>query len=122
MANLKLIDDLKLVDAAKTQGAYFNAALKSALSGKRIVGDVRGEGLLAAVEVVADKDSRTFFDPAQKIGPQLAAAMLEQGIIARAMPQGDILGFAPPFCVSTSELDRIVDATAKAVDKVTATL
>lgn len=122
VANLKLIDDLKLVDAAKAQGAYFNAALKSALSGKRIVGDVRGEGLLAAVEVVADKDSRTYFDPALKVGPQLAAAMLEQGIIARAMPQGDILGFAPPFCVSTSELDRIVDATAKAVDNVTASL
>ncbi|MEX0969173.1 MAG: aspartate aminotransferase family protein [Paracoccaceae bacterium] len=122
VANLKLIDDLKLVDAAKTQGAYFNEALKSALAGKRIVGDVRGEGLLAAVEVVADKDSRTYFDPGQKVGPQLAAAMLEQGIIARAMPQGDILGFAPPFCVSTSEMDRIVDATVQAVDKVTASL
>mgnify|MGYP001046621003 CR=1 FL=1 len=122
VANLKLIEDLNLVEAARSQGAYFNAALRDAISGNPHVGEVRGEGLLAAVELVADVEKRIFFDPAKKVGPQLAAAMLEQGIIARAMPQGDILGFAPPFCVSRSEIDRIVDATARAVDQVTASL
>ena len=61
----------------------------------RHVGEVRGEGMIAAVEFVADRDDRVFFDPARKIGVQLAAAMLERGVIARAMPQGDILGFCP---------------------------
>jgi len=122
VANLKLIDSLNLIESARVQGAYLNAALRDALAGKSIVGDVRGEGLLAAVECVADRDDRTFFNPAQKIGPKISAAMLDQGIIARAMPQGDILGFAPPFCVTTSEIDRIVDATVRAVDQVTATL
>jgi L-2,4-diaminobutyrate transaminase len=82
------------------------------------VGEVRGAGLLAAVEFVKDRDDRAFFDPANKIGPQLAAALLEEGVIARAMPQGDILGYAPPLCISRAEADVVVQATVKAVEQV----
>jgi L-2,4-diaminobutyrate transaminase len=46
------------------------------------------------VEFVKDKDDRTFFDASKKIGPQISAALLERGVIGRAMPQGDNLGFA----------------------------
>jgi L-2,4-diaminobutyrate transaminase len=59
-----------------------------------------------------------FFDPARKIGPQIAAALLERGVIGRAMPQGDILGFAPPLCLTRDEADTIVTATAAAVESV----
>jgi len=59
-----------------------------------------------------------YFDAADKVGPQIAAALLAQGVIARAMPQGDILGFAPPFCLTKAEADEIVDKTAKAVRSV----
>ena len=79
------------------------------------VGDVRGEGMLCAVEFVQDRDSRTFFEASEKVGARVAAALLEHGVIARAMPQGDILGFAPPFCLTTAEADEIADKTAKAV-------
>jgi len=75
--------------------------------------------MLCAVELVADKDDRTFFDATNKIGPQIAAKMLEQNnIIARAMPQGDILGFAPPFCLTRAETDQVVAATVQAVEAV----
>jgi L-2,4-diaminobutyrate transaminase len=57
-----------------------------------------------------------------KIGPRIAAALLERGIIARAMPQGDILGFAPPLCLTEAEAGMIVDATKSAVDSVAKTL
>jgi L-2,4-diaminobutyrate transaminase len=68
---------------------------------------------------VADKDSRTFYDVADKIGPQVAAKLLAQSsVIARAMPQGDILGFAPPFCLTRDEVDQIVTATTQAVTSV----
>ncbi len=116
VANLKLIDDLGLVKAAGEIGAYLNASLREALGDHPHVGDIRGEGLLAAVEFVEDRDSRRFFDPARKIGAQVSAALLEgDKIIARAMPQGDILGFAPPFCISRAEVDTVVAATARAV-------
>jgi L-2,4-diaminobutyrate transaminase len=118
VANLKLIDELNLVQAAGENGAYFQAALRNALSEHANVGEIRGEGMMAAIEFVADRDSRTFFDASEKVGPGVAAALLEQGVIGRAMPQGDILGFAPPFCLAQAEADEVAEKTAKAVAKV----
>ncbi len=122
VANLELIDQLGLVANAREVGAYFRAALGDALSRQAIVGEVRGEGLLAAVEFVAVKDGPgdvpTLFDPALKVGPRIAAAAAEHGLIARAMPQGDILGFAPPLCLTEAEADEIVGLTKAAVDQV----
>lgn len=118
IANLEVIDRLDLVKNARETGAYFNGALQAALADHPNVGDVRGEGLLAAVEFVEDKDDRTFFDPARKIGAAVAAAAAERGLIGRAMPQGDILGFAPPLCLTRSEADEIVAMTSAAVKDV----
>jgi L-2,4-diaminobutyrate transaminase len=120
VANLELIDKLGLVENAREVGAYFNAALRDALSGHPMVGDVRGEGMLAAVEFVADKAERRLFDSALKIGPQVAAAAHEQGLIARAMPHGDIIGFAPPLCLTRGEADQIVTMMTAAVEDVAA--
>jgi L-2,4-diaminobutyrate transaminase len=118
VANLKLIDQLGLVDNAAAVGTYFNAAMADALAGHSNVGDVRGEGLLCAVEFVKDKASRTFYDPTEKVGPRLAAALVGHGVIARAMPQGDIIGFAPPLCLSREEADIIVGKFRQAVTDV----
>jgi len=119
VANLKLIDELKLVENAGIVGGYLNTSLTDALADHAHVGDVRGEGMLCALEFVKDKDNRVFFDPGLKIGPQVSAALLAQSkIIARAMPQADILGFAPPFCLTKAEADQVVDATVKAVKTV----
>lgn len=122
VANLDLIDKLDLVTNAGETGGYFRAALTDALGGHPMVGDVRGEGMLAAVEFVADRDDRRFFPAEAKVGPRLSAALLERGVIARAMPQGDILGFAPPLCLTREEADIVVSATAKAVKAVAAEL
>ncbi|GAB4371220.1 MAG: aspartate aminotransferase family protein [Kiloniellaceae bacterium] len=118
IANLKLIDDLGLVDNARVTGTYFNKAMKRALDDHPNVGEVRGEGMLCAVELVADKEKRRFFEPAGQHGPKVAAALLKRGVIARAMPQGDILGFAPPLCLSEAEADIVVGAMAEAVAEV----
>ena len=118
VANLQLIDALGLVEKAGSNGAYLNAALKDAVGDHAHVGEVRGEGMLAAIEFVADRDSRQFFDASEKVGPRIAAALLEQGVIARAMPQGDILGFAPPFCLTREEADEVAAKTANAVKSV----
>jgi L-2,4-diaminobutyrate transaminase len=118
LANLELIDRLKLVDNARWIGTYFRSELAKAVGDHWNVGDVRGEGMLAAIEFVADKDDRVFFDPAREVGPRVAAALLERGVIGRAMPQGDILGFAPPLCLSREEADIVVKKTADAVNSV----
>jgi L-2,4-diaminobutyrate transaminase len=119
VANLRLLDALDLINNAGTVGADLNAKMRAALADHPHVGDVRGEGMICAVEFVKDKSDRVFYDASDKIGPQIAAKLLEQDqIIARAMPQGDILGFAPPFCLTTQEADQIVTATARAVKAV----
>jgi L-2,4-diaminobutyrate transaminase len=115
VANLKLIDDLNLIANATEVGAYLNQSMHAALGDHPHVGDIRGEGMLCAVEFVKDKDDRVFFDAAAKTGPQIAAALAARGVIGRAMPQGDILGFAPPFCLTKPEADQIVAQTKAAV-------
>jgi L-2,4-diaminobutyrate transaminase len=122
VANLNLIDELGLVGNARDTGAYLQDTLRSAFADHPLVGEVRGVGLLAAVEFVADRSDRVFFDPEQKVGPRIAAAALERGLIARAMPQGDILGLAPPLCISRQEVDRLVDAARGALDAVASEL
>ena len=115
IANLKLIDDLKLIENASDVGGYLNAQMKAALGDHPKVGDIRGEGMLCAVELVEDRDGRTQFDPARKVVPTIVGDMLKAGVIARAMPQGDIIGFAPPFCLTREEADKVVGATAEAI-------
>lgn len=122
VANLELIDKLDLVTNARQVGSTFNRLLQEALADHVIVGDVRGEGLMAALEFVQNRENRTFFDPAQKIGPRISAACLERGLIARAMPQGDILGFAPPLCLTEDEAAEIVRIAKDAVDAVASEL
>jgi L-2,4-diaminobutyrate transaminase len=118
IANLELIDEMDLVRNAGETGAFFRAALADAVGGHVHVGEVRGDGLMAAVEFVRDRDDRAFFDPSEKVGPRIAAALADRGVIGRAMPQGDILGFAPPLCLTRAEAERIVEATAGAIGDV----
>ena len=118
VANLRLIDELGLVQNAGEVGAYFRAGLAEAVGGHAHVGEVRGDGLMAAVEFVENRETAALFDPARKIGPAVAAALLARGVIGRAMPQGDILGFAPPLCLTRAEADTIIAATGDAVKAV----
>ncbi|MDP5306116.1 aspartate aminotransferase family protein [Paracoccus spongiarum] len=118
IANLKLIDQLGLVRNAGENGNHFWQAMREAVGGHRNVGEVRGEGMLCAVELVADRDDRRFFDPAEAKGAKVVAAMLKRGVIARAMPQGDILGFAPPLCLTRDEAEQIVSVTRDAIAEV----
>ena len=118
VANLKLIDSLDLVNNAGSVGEYLNTAMRDALGDHAKVGDIRGEGMLCAVELVRDRDDHVMFDAGDKVGPRIVAAMFERGVIARAMPQGDILGFAPPFCLSKEQADEVVAATQAAVVEV----
>ncbi|MEZ5450591.1 MAG: aspartate aminotransferase family protein [Thiolinea sp.] len=118
VANLQLIDEMNLIENNRNVGPFLRQRLNELLGDHPHVGDIRGEGMLAAVEFVDDKANRRFFSADAKIGPQIAAALLKQGIIGRAMPQGDILGFAPPFCLSREEAEQIAQGTAKAVAEV----
>lgn len=118
VANLKLLDELNLVRNAGEVGAYFKAALQDAVGAHVNVGDVRGDGLLCAVEFVEDKADRAFFDPSKAVAAQINGALLRRGVISRAMPQGDILGFAPPFCLTREDADEIASKLKDSVAEI----
>ncbi|WP_323035962.1 aminotransferase class III-fold pyridoxal phosphate-dependent enzyme [Pararhodobacter sp.] len=118
VANLKLIDDLGLVENAATVGAYLRGAMVDAIGGHANVGDIRGEGMLCGVELTSDRATRASFAPMGSVGPKVVAAMLKRGVIARAMPQADLLGFAPPLCLTKPEADQIARVTAEAITEV----
>jgi L-2,4-diaminobutyrate transaminase len=121
LANLDIIEREDLLGNVREVGPHLLGALRAALADHPIVGEVRGVGMLAAVEFVQDKATKRPFEAQGTIGQAVAAACLERGMIARAMPHGDILGFAPPLTLSTAEADRIASITKAAVDAVAAT-
>jgi len=118
LANLDILERENLAQNAADVGAYLQQQLHAAFDSHPLVGEVRGAGMLAALEFMADKQGRKPFDAALKVGPKVSAAALQRGVIARAMPHGDILGFAPPLVTTRAEVDEIVGVVKEAVDVV----
>jgi len=117
-AVLDIVEKEKLAARARDVGGHFQKKLKERFSDLDIVGEVRGVGLLGAVEFVADRHTKRRFDAQLKVGPRISKAARDRGLIARAMPHGDILGFAPPLVISKSEIDEIVDLAFRATTTV----
>jgi L-2,4-diaminobutyrate transaminase len=118
-ANLDIWEREQLTERAATRGAYLQSRLRKAFEHHPFVGEVRGIGLLAAVEFVRDPATKTRFSPETRFGARVSQAARDSGLIARAMPHGDILGFAPPLVIQESEIDELVDIATKAVAEVT---
>lgn len=117
-AALDIVEREHLVEQARTTGSYLLQRLHERFDALPIVGEVRGVGMLAAVEFVADPARRQRFDAALKVGPRIAQAARDLGLIARAMPQGDILGFAPPLVMTRAEVDEAVEIAERATRQV----
>lgn len=117
-AVLDIVEQDRLADRARVVGMYFQRRLNERFAQLEIVGEVRGVGLLGAVEFVADRQAKRRFDPELKVGARISKAARDRGLIARAMPHGDILGFAPPLVVSEAEIDEIVDLAYQATKQV----
>ncbi len=117
-ANLDVLERDGIVDHVAGLGDALRDTLADAVAGSPIVGEVRGTGMLAAIEFVADPESRLAFDPLHKVGARISAACLANGLIARAMPHGDILGFAPPLITSREDMDEIAAIVRRSVNEV----
>lgn len=117
-AVLDIVEQEDIPGNAERVGAYLQNSLKEVFGGLPIVGEVRGVGLMAALEFVADPVTKKRFDPALKVGARISKAARDLNLIARAMPHGEILGFAPPLVTTEKEVDQIVDLAHQAVQKV----
>ena len=118
VANLNHIDNHQLIKKGKDISEYFNFKLKEKFQDHPQIGDVRGIGLLSAIELVKDKKNRKFFEKQGQLSQEIVTKMAKNGVLARAMPAGDTIGFAPAFCISNNEIDTILDVTLQSVNEV----
>ncbi|MER8755687.1 aspartate aminotransferase family protein [Mesorhizobium sp. M0220] len=121
-AVLDIVEREDLPGQAASRGAYLLKSLKAAFEQNPIVGEVRGVGMMAAVEFVADRETKEAFDPTLKVGVRISQAARDRNLIARAMPHGDILGFAPPLVMTESEIDEMVSIAKAAVNEIAQTI
>lgn len=117
LENLNIIQERDLIGNSKRVGIVFLEALQR-LSSHPIVGDVRGVGLMAAIEMVPNKLQRKGFAQAGKAGAKAFAAGLEKGMVMRVV--GDMLIFCPPLIVTEEQALEIVARTKSVLDDVAA--
>ena len=103
-----------LLENGRRVGARLMAGLDT-LRDHPLVGDVRGRGMLAAVELVTDKEAKTPLPAAVQPATRLFDRAWDEGLIVRSFPQG-IFGYAPPLCLTDEQVDRIVARTRRVLD------
>jgi len=81
-----------------------------------LVGEAQGVGLIAGVELVADKDAKTPFDPSQMVAQRLGRIAEEEGLIVRPLP-GERFAICPPLVISEDEIDELFARLSKALDR-----
>ncbi len=116
LANLDIIEGEGLVQRAAEMGNRLLEGLHT-LEDLPAVGDVRGLGMMAAVELVADKATKQAFPATAKIGAQIQREMNARGLYTRA--RGEVICLAPPLVTTAEQIDRIVDILREAIPAAT---
>ncbi len=118
---LKIYDETDMGGHIAQVGPHLQSELRRLFVDHPLVGEVRGTGLIAAMELVADKATRTNFDPKAKVGPRLTKILEENGVIGRASIN-DTLCFSPPLIISREEIDELLTRVGKSLDELTVQL
>jgi adenosylmethionine-8-amino-7-oxononanoate aminotransferase len=118
----QVIREERLLDNVKTLGAHLERRLTERFGNHRHVGDIRGRGLFQAIDLVADRATRTPFDASLKLNQRIKAAAFEGGLACYPMGgtvdgrSGDHVLLAPPYIATSENIDMIVDRLGHAVD------
>ena len=118
---LKIYDEMQIGAHVASVGPFMQSELRRQFADHPLVGEVRGTGLIAAVELVADKAGAVNFDPKAKVGARLTALCEANGVITRVVAN-DSLCFSPPLVISKPEISEMLDRVGKALDDLTVQL
>ena len=119
LETLAIYAERDIVGHVREVAPHFQARLK-ALADHPLVGEARGVGLIGALELVRDKAAKTPFDAAAGVGTAVQNAVLEEGVILRALR--DAIAICPPLIITRDEIDVLFDALKKGLDKAWADL
>ena len=112
IASLDLFKTEATLDNVNRRAKQLTERLET-LSKHEIVGDIRQRGLIAGIELVADRESRQPFDAQLSVGPKICKQLLQHGVWIR--PLRDVLVVMPPLCISEEQLNEVVDAIDNAI-------
>ena len=116
LANIRIIEEENLVQRAAIGGRRLLDGLRG-LGRMQAVGEARGLGMMTAVELVADRESRAPFEAAARVGERVRQEMFKRGLVTRV--RGDVIMLAPPLVTTDRQIDRIVEITGEAIEAVT---
>ena len=108
LKNMEIIESEGLVQNAADVGAYFKDQLEGMKADHPIVGDVRGLGLLLAVELVGDRKTKARLEDESRVCDRLSEKFMERGLLLRS--SRGLISMGPPLCITRTEVDEIVHA------------
>ena len=112
LETLSILREEPVLERNRALAAHLATRL-APLAGHAHVADVRQTGMIAAVELVADKAAGTAFAPGERRGLRVYRHGLERGVILR--PLGDVVYFMPPYCITTAEIDFMVEVAIEGI-------
>lgn len=115
LENIRIIEERGLVENAARSGEVLQSSLR-ALAGHPMVGEVRGTGLIAAVELVADKQTKRPFDPLGKAGAAVFERAHAHGLIVRGIQ--DSIAFCPPLIITEDQVRDMVERFVRTLEDV----
>jgi 4-aminobutyrate--pyruvate transaminase len=113
LETLKIYEERDIISHVRQVSPRMQAGLRR-FADHPLVGEVRGVGLIGAIELVADKASKAPFDPQEAVGEFLGKRAHHHGVIIRAM--GDSIAFCPPLIINEQEIDLMFERFSKALD------
>jgi 4-aminobutyrate--pyruvate transaminase len=113
---LKIYDETGIGEHVRRVGPHLQRRLRERFADHPLVGEVRGIGMVAAVELVANRATRANFEPGRKVGPRLMKIGEDNGVILRSLP-GDSIAFSPPLIITEDEVDEMLDRFGRALDE-----
>ncbi|MGY6634610.1 MAG: aspartate aminotransferase family protein [Alkalilacustris sp.] len=122
-AVLDAIETRDLLPKVRARGLALDAALRARFGQHPHIGDIRGRGLFRGIELVADRETKTPFDPARKLHARIKAEAMAAGLICYPMggtldgQRGDHVLLAPPFIIEEAQIEELADKLATAVER-----
>ena len=116
LRNLQIINDEDLLGQCESKGSRLLGALQAALADHPHVGDIRGKGLMCAVELVADRSTKQSFPPGDSVGPRVNQETVRRGLFSRV--KADTYLLAPAAVITNDQLDRTVDILTDSIQAV----
>ncbi|GBE00851.1 L-Lysine-8-amino-7-oxononanoate aminotransferase [bacterium BMS3Abin08] len=116
IASLELFEKDKILDGVRKKERILMSRLEE-LEGLRCVGDTRGMGLVGAVELIKNRETKAPYPLSNRIGYRVCLAAREKGLLVR--PLGDIIVIMPPLSISTENLKRMLEILKESIAEVT---